>query len=55
LAAVYPLVKNQLLHNADVRQHGENHFLVAAAGGASVLEVLEEEDADFGLHSNRNA
>ena len=53
MAAVYPLVKNQLLHNADVRQRGENHFLVAAAGEGSVLEVSEEEDADFGLHLNQ--
>ena len=47
MAAVYPLVKNQLLHNADVQQRGENHFLVAAAGEDSVLEVSEEEDADL--------
>jgi len=28
---------------------------VAAAGEGSVLEVSEEEDADFGLHLNKNA
>ena len=55
MAAVYPLVKNQRLHNADVRQRGENHFLVAVAGVGSVLEVSEEEDDDFGLYFNQNA
>ena len=54
MAAVYLLVKNQRLQNADVRLRGEDHFLVAAAGEDSVSEVLEEEDADFGLHLNQN-
>ena len=55
MAAVYPLVKNQLLHNADIQQRGGNHFLVAVAGEGSVLEVSEGEDADFSLHLNQNA